>query len=336
MRFVHVLAIDTLNSYWRMTQISAASVRAWHPDAELVLLADRGTEAILCDPAVKPDLETSFDRLLGIDAPGNTPAMRSRFLKSAMRGLIEGDFLFLDSDTVVCGDLSELSKRRADLCAVSDQNRDKLELPEVEHEVFAACDWKTPSSCNVNSGVLYWRDTDASRALGEQWHRKWHESLTATGRHNDQQALNSAIEDMRHDIKVEELPAAFNAQVGLRPDTAFGAKVWHIFSTNRHRVPHMRTVFDPIWDGKQSIEQAAPFFKSPHPFHVRDWFDAFIIESLRKRPAMLGNLPFNDWRRLWLAGDRQAGLKRLAETARRSAGRRVRSFVSILPRPQTP
>lgn len=293
-----------------MTALSALSVRAWDTRAHVTLLTDQRTQ-----DALKTSGESiAVDAVILVDTPDVEVRLRSRYLKTCMRDAMDGDFLFLDSDTIVCGDLSPLAEIEADLAAVADQHRITPCLPELEEYIYGACGWNRPRRINLNSGVLYWRDTLEARELAQLWREKWQMSHAITGRHNDQQALNSALEDSG--ASFSELPGAYNAQVSLRPHFAFDARVWHIFSSDRDRVPTMRTVFDPYWDGGLPPDPAdlGPLFRRSHPFAVDGAMDAYVVSLLVRNRD--NNLPFNDWRRLWLAGRRVDSFKALVRFVR--------------------
>lgn len=327
MRYCYVLSADEPNSYWRMTRVSAMSVRIWDNAAEIFLLTDKVTKRALDGAGLFERDLRPFDQLIEVDTPNGNAALRSRYLKTGMRQLVRGDFLFLDSDTIVCGELSGHLWQH-DFEAVADQHRKEAMLPDIERDVFSRCGWRPVSRFNFNSGVMFWRDSPGSRKLGKVYRKKWQESVQATGRHNDQQALNSAIEDLNGEIDVGELPAAFNAQIGLRPELAFDAKVWHIFSSDRDRVPMMAHVFEAFWHGEKT-DDLEPLVRRRHPFLVGDLSDRMVVALLRRRGDEAGNLPFNDWRRLWLAGEHGLALKRLARETRNRVSKSLRRILSI-------
>ncbi|MCL5776866.1 putative nucleotide-diphospho-sugar transferase [Limibaculum sp. FT325] len=284
---------------------------------------------LLTDASSLPGLsaiEGGFDDIVVAEAPDAEARVRSRHLKTKARHFVNGHFLFLDSDTIVCGDLSPLTAKTADLAAVADQHRNTPALVDLEEEVFKACGWRPPRRVSLNSGVVYWRDTSAAHALAASWHEKWQTCWHVTGRHNDQQALNSAIED--GNATVIELAADYNAQLGLRPEKAFDARIWHIFASDRGRVPTFRTVFDRYWNCDAPIElsELSRLFSRPHPFSVRGPLDALVVSLLSRRRSE-ANLPFDDWRRLWLAGDRISAFKALGRVARFAARQRLKEFV---------
>lgn len=320
MRYVYALAADGPGAYLRMTAVSSLSVRAWDAKAHITLLTDDRSLGALTP------FRSRFDEVVVADAPDSDARVRSRYLKTAMRNLVSGDFLFLDGDTIVCGDLAPLAKTAADLAAVADQHRTTPALADVEERIYGACDWPRPSRVSLNSGVLYWRDTSAARETGTLWREKWEVCRKITGRHNDQQALNSALEE--GSATCAELPAEYNAQVGLRPETAFGARVWHVFASDRRRVPTMRTVFDPYWDGRAPLypPTISQLFFRPHPFAVDGPLDAAVVRLLARR-RLDGNLTFNDWRRLWLAGERAGALAAINRAGRALVRRRAGALI---------
>src|SRR5262249_12976051 len=130
------------------------------------------------------------------------------------------------------------------VAAARNHNGSRLVEPEfaVELKTFTRLRWDLPGAPYVNGGLLLLRDGPAVRMFGELWHRKWLQASEG-GRHYDQPALNSALWDSQ--IQTHVLAHRFNAQVHVRPRTATGAHLWHIYaSSSKERFP--RTAMDAL------------------------------------------------------------------------------------------
>lgn len=94
----------------------------------------------------------------------------------------------------------------------------------------------------------------------------------------------------------------------------------------------MRTVFDPYWESDTRLDQArlCPLFNRPHPFAIHGPLDAAVVRLLEHRQAE-SNLPFNDWRRLWLAGNRLDALKEAGRAGRVATRRMLGNALRSIP-----
>src|SRR6187549_1140648 len=94
----YVLASTGRDDYSAMAAVSAHCVRRLHANAHIHLLCDEATEPALREHAA-PVLAL-VDRVHRIETGMPTPVLRSRFVKTSMRRHIEGDFIFIDVDTM--------------------------------------------------------------------------------------------------------------------------------------------------------------------------------------------------------------------------------------------
>ena len=120
-KIVYVLVSSSRDIYLEQAYISMYSVKYYMPDAYIILLVDKQTEETLVDVRKK---ETKYvDEIISVSIKGNyTPQQRSRILKTSVRKYIVGDFLFLDTDTIVVKPLSEIDYIEADIAACWDSH----------------------------------------------------------------------------------------------------------------------------------------------------------------------------------------------------------------------
>jgi hypothetical protein len=108
--------------------------------------------------------------------------------------------LFLDSDTLVCGDLMPgfALLDRFELCGEQVAGGHHYELPGLP-----------PSFPEINSGVLFWKPTEKVRKLFEEWRRLYDElDQSQEARKWDQKSLRYAV--WQSDVRFARLPSAFN------------------------------------------------------------------------------------------------------------------------------
>lgn len=232
--FLYILVWRSGEEYADITLLSMSFLREVHQDARILLLTDPET-AIALHEASHPILSKA-DRLIESEAPHDSSPMRSWFLKSRMRQLIDGDFIFLDADTMVRQPLDELFTIEAPIAMAENHSlRFPENFPDMERVVYERNGWPIPSNGHyLNSGVIFWRDDPQARRLGEIWAQCW-DGSAACGYGYDQPSLNRAIETSK--VAVHVLSDRFNAQIRANPYAGVDAAVWHFYQTDRRWFP---------------------------------------------------------------------------------------------------
>ena len=169
-KIVYILVSSGACVYTEQAWVSAYSARLRNPSAEMVLLID--SETVVPEP-----MAALFNQIRKVDFPSEVPPMkRSRLLKTGMRGLVEGDFLYIDADTVVARPLDDIDAVEAPLAACRD-----LHAPFAEHPHRSA----TINMCRrlgfdasgvadyFNSGVMLVKDTPENHAFFEAWQQNY-------------------------------------------------------------------------------------------------------------------------------------------------------------------
>lgn len=228
---VYVLVTDGRGRYPAMALVSASAARRIYPDARLVLVTDEDTPVRLRES--HPRLLALFDHVAATPTPMAGAHERGFYLKTRTRDLVEGDFVYLDVDTLPVRPFHDVFARPFDLAMVQDRNHhcpiDPV-YPHWEEPRMKRLGWQVPLARYFNTGVIFSRDTPAARRVWGEWQRLWHESF-ATGDDWDQLAVNVAIHHTPADVL--ELPPAYNAMVTVHPVHARGARVYHFFTVNR-------------------------------------------------------------------------------------------------------
>ena len=169
-KIVYILVSSRADVYMEQAWVSAYSARLRNPAAEMILLADTAT-------VVPEPMARLFNDIVRVEFPADLPPMkRSRLLKTGMRGLVEGDFLFIDADTVVVRPLDDIDTVTAPIAACRD-----LHCPFAEHPHRSA----TLNMCRrlgfdasgiadyFNSGVLLVKDTPETHAFFDTWQKNY-------------------------------------------------------------------------------------------------------------------------------------------------------------------
>src|SRR5262245_33219501 len=122
---VYAVASSGCDLYSVMVRISAASIRVTNPDVAIIVACD-GQSSTAMQNSRDPLLD-EVDDLIVCDTPAGDSAFRSRFVKTQLRRLVGGSFLFLDNDTFVRDDISEIFSLGGDIACAPNHSRDCIE-----------------------------------------------------------------------------------------------------------------------------------------------------------------------------------------------------------------
>jgi hypothetical protein len=229
-KYLYVVCSGGDDHFVEIAAVSIATLRLASPRARIAVLTDRQT-SLVESPGVSA-IRAAVDDFIVVDCPGESPMIRSRFLKCSMRAIVNGRFLYLDSDTLIVGSLDSIWGLDCDVAAspdLSPEGKSYLSLDALP-EKCAALGWAMHPRPYLNSGVIYFTDGDAARALGDQYRLSWMEFVRVIGQANDQLAFNRAIDVS--EAKLAVLPLCYNAQITMNAMALRGAKILHFFSGN--------------------------------------------------------------------------------------------------------
>lgn len=220
--FVYVLVAPEGGHFAEMAAVSATTLRRVMPQAKITIISDDAT-AELSTPAIAILRDLGAD-WRAISAGSMSPSMTSRLLKLRSRELIDGDFVFVDCDTLVARELSGLVNHRGDFAAVEDR-------PAMPNDIrsFAKSAGLTVPRRYFNSGVMAMRDTAAVRAAMSKALESWREN-SESGLYFDQVFLNSAVHSSALDVTW--LSPTYNAQIWAKTYHAVKPHIYHVFSGN--------------------------------------------------------------------------------------------------------
>lgn len=179
--------------YMEQAYVSATTCARHNPDATLVLLTDKVTaDGWLQESPLAAPFKALFKEIKVVDLDASLSCMqRSRLLKTGMRAYVEGDFLFIDADTVVARSLAEIDAFPAPLAAVPDLHARFAEHPHRQATINMCRKLGYDPSGDeyyYNSGVLLVRDTAANHAFFRRWQQHYLEGF-AKGIRPDQPSL---------------------------------------------------------------------------------------------------------------------------------------------------
>ena len=274
-KIVYVAASVESDIYMEQAIVSAWSARQHNPDCCIELVCDNDTFATL-GYGVRAQYKTLFDKIhVRQFKPEQGMMERSRWMKTSLRDIVDGDFLYLDTDTVVCTDLSYVDDFNFDLGMVQDCN--------CEFSQSLIYDWVVPvmkkmydmdvseEELQFNGGVAFVRDSQMTRDFYHRWNELWVESMLKFNRMKDQQPLMKANIDMGY--VVTEMSGDLNCQVAESIQYLHTAHVVHFFNNLLGKSDSLSPLFKDIFvevkehgltdKAKQSILDCKSSFSSP-------------------------------------------------------------------------
>ena len=221
--------------YYNELLISLSSLRKQGFDGAVIILTDQ-TTAIEIERQKRCDHQELLAELRIVETPVSySQKEKSRFLKTSMRAHISGDFLFLDTDTVIAGPMPESFDGELALALdynteLKNRSCDIQRLIERNECYGYALDMDEPY---FNSGCIWAKDTRMAHEFFHRWNNEW-ERCRERGFVLDQPSLNYVNWSMGG--VVQELDGKFNAQILGCPtpiNLLNDAKIIHYFNTGR-------------------------------------------------------------------------------------------------------
>ena len=239
-QIIYTLISSEKDCFLEELWVSLYSLRQFHPEAMVKVLVDEPTKVYM---QRFPKLCSMVTEIVVVPVPENYNAkQRSRVIKTTVRNVITGAYLFIDTDTVICNPLSDIDSLACDIAAVPDGH---LPLSEC---LFPPTDGVNKMfNTNVsdskywfNSGVMYVADNDRTRQFYKRWHENWTFSCFEKGNSQDQPALLAT--DKEFGYTIQRLPDIYNAQVAMSLKYFADAAIlhwWHMtFIENQDYSPY--------------------------------------------------------------------------------------------------
>lgn len=227
-KIVYVLVSDSSDYYYEQTLISATSAKMWNPDAEIVVVVDDKTNATF-DEKRKALFDVATRKIV-VELPSDmNKKRRSRILKTTLRERLDGDFIYIDSDTVVCGSLADVDSFDFEIGAVLDRHitLERIRDYHTLNKVAVLGGTIADGDEYFNGGVFYVKDTSATHAFFVDWNRLYRQGVDA-GMDYDQPSL--FLSNKKHRL-IHPLDGIYNCQlfIGGLPFLS-DAKIVHAFN----------------------------------------------------------------------------------------------------------
>lgn len=208
---------------------SLFSLRIYHPEAIVKVMVDAPTAKRINEHL---SLLAMITEIVTVDVPENySPMARSRVIKTTIRNIIDGAFLFIDTDTIICHSLKDVDSINSDIAAVPDmhvpmtQHMAKRLISERAKKYFK--DDISDSEYYFNSGVLYVADNDSTREFYRRWYDNWLAYFSQSKHAADQPSLIQTDKDFGYLIK--KLPDVYNSQIAMSLRYFYEAYIIHFW-----------------------------------------------------------------------------------------------------------
>lgn len=232
-KIVYVLTSSNKDYYFEQTLLSIYSLKLHNPTAKVTIVTDKDTEKSfvgnrkkiyeLADEIISPSIPDEFNNL-----------QKSRYLKTQLREIVSGDFLYVDTDTIISDSLEEIDELKCDLGAVIDKHINiKRHSGKLEIYKYAKLfNWNIPDNdLYFNGGLMFAKDSEIAHKFYQTWHKFWIDGVKNKGINIDQPTL--ALANDFNGYPIVELDGTFNCQVienGLK--YLANAKIIHYYASN--------------------------------------------------------------------------------------------------------
>ena len=290
--------------YSAMTRVAIASIRLTNPKFTITVACD--SESNIALTKVDHPLLQEVDHWQVVDAPNGVDSFRNRFVKTSLRRVISGPFLFLDSDILVRGDLSPIFETDADIAGARNHSRElfKEQIGVIDQEILDAMNWQVSDKVYINGGVIFYNDTQEAKQFAESWQKKWLQVYNIHKRYRDQPALNASLFDTH--LKVHILDNKYNAQIEPSVKVAWDAKIWHYYFSGES---NLFTQYEFVLSKKEfqnnpNLAEVRQMIKRKHPWRRDYFFDDLVAKKIEKQGCM------TKFDQTWLEGNRLKAMEK--------------------------
>jgi len=243
LKYVYGLVSDETDYYLEQALMSITSLKIRMPDAFISLVIDDITDKTLIGKRKNVLGFVNELKVVNIALQFNKK-IRSRWLKTSIRKHIDGNFIFIDCDTVICDDLSHIGNLDCDLGAVLDchilRHGSDAKIIQGNDKIlgFSA---SFVSDKHFNSGVIFCRDTSICHKFFDEWHGLWL-SRMKSNIFIDQPSFNQANLNLNNIIT--EIDGIWNCQIS-KGGIVFlcDAKIIHYFTSLPGKNPYLLADF---------------------------------------------------------------------------------------------
>ncbi len=278
---VYVLTCAPEATYIEQALMAVWSARYWNPKACIVLLTDDKTSTILHTDDIRGEiLKYVTEERVSSFAADVSMLYRSRWIKTKVRDLVKGDFLFIDCDTICCCSLADVDSFCCEIGAVPESllpvrqfhsallqqaiERCQLYGVNLAQEEFYWC-----------SGVIYAKDIPKVHELYNRWHQLWRDSFEQRNAFADQPPLARANVDCGHIIT--RIPDSYNNITFTQNPYIDTAHILHISSYRNTSFLFSKKVLNIVRE--RGISESWLQYLILHPTYTFLPFDSTLLKA---------------------------------------------------------
>lgn len=275
-KIVYVLVSNPEDLFYEQCLISVLSLKHNMHDAEVVLVCDNETQGSMTGLRSEIIPYLSDIKVIKFDS-SVSKIERSRKLKVNLRSIVNGDYLYIDCDTLIVDDLSDIDLVEDSMAAVLDGHHNLPGHPlrsyfakQNEHLCYNFNDEEKYFS----GGVIYSKDDDISKNLYGRWNDNYTKSISH-GILQDEPSLCLSNLELGHTIY--ELGGEWNCQVRFGALYLAKAKILHFCSKRNMPVNILAT--------KEFLYRVKKMgINTPHlQQYIQDWhqtmLDTLVLSS---------------------------------------------------------
>lgn len=232
-KIVYIITSNGKDHYVEQALMSIWSCKHYNPDAKITVVADKDSQKFVEKYKEFNELVSEF---IYKEFESNVSKMVcSRILKTTLRNIISGDFLFVDTDTIFCDSIGEIDNLNFNIALVED-----LHFPNLKSSPFkeTICNkffsfYKTSPKLDLtyfNSGVIFAKDTKINKEFYQQWNKNWN-IIKESGYYFDQLPLLRTV--MEYPNLIHKLDPRLNAQIFASIKYLSKGKILHFFNYNK-------------------------------------------------------------------------------------------------------
>lgn len=235
LQVVYVLVCNEKNYFYEQFLISFTSLKFQMKNVDIKVLTDQDTYNYLMNE--HPEIRNQINCLIPYNMSKQyNMAARSRILKMKMRKLIQGDFLYIDCDTLICESLEEICEIPYSSAVLDNHSTVDDHLQNFKSVIKRANQFSFSvgfKNCHYNSGVLWCKDNIETRRFFDNWYCLWKETYQK-GVIADQLSFNEINNRMNGVFK--EMDGRWNCQIRFGIPFLAEAKIIHYFASNKSKV----------------------------------------------------------------------------------------------------
>ena len=247
MKVLYVLIADGNNFFAEQCYLSIKSLKKYNSNVSVARLTDEDTFRYISDSA-KYVLEEVDDIITHQFRDNYSAAYRSRFLKTSMRLMVPGDFLFVDSDTIICDSLEDATILDKSAAVADNHSSVTPKIVEFGNVIARANKYGYSVGYNnihLNTGVIWCKDDSKTYDFFRNWHELW--LLTyENGVVIDQLSFNEI--NQRMNGVIQEIDGVWNCQLRYGIKYLAKSKIIHYFASNprKNRTKNFAYFFEDV------------------------------------------------------------------------------------------